>query len=68
MDRLSRAISIMVDLINKKIVDTTYLSNKYEVSTRTIYRDIELLNLSGIPIISERGKNGGFSINDKCNR
>ncbi|MCL2354503.1 MAG: HTH domain-containing protein [Oscillospiraceae bacterium] len=62
MDRLSRVISIMIDLINKEIVDTSYLADKYEVSTRTIYRDIDLLNLSGIPIISERGKNGGFSI------
>lgn len=62
MGRLSRVISIMIDLINKRTVSTAYLSNKYEVSTRTIYRDIELLNLSGIPIISEMGKNGGFSI------
>lgn len=64
MDRLSRVISIIIDLINNKVVDTSYLSNKYEVSTRTIYRDIELLDLSGIPIISERGKKGGFSILD----
>lgn len=62
MDRLSRVIGIMIDLINNKIVDTSYLADKYEVSTRTIYRDIELLNLSGIPITSERGKNGGFSV------
>ena len=62
MDRLSRVVSIMIDLVNKEIVDTGYLADKYEVSTRTIYRDIDLLNLSGIPIISERGKNGGFSI------
>jgi predicted DNA-binding transcriptional regulator YafY len=64
MDRLSRVISIMIDFMNHKIVDTSYLANKYEVSTRTIYRDIDLLNLSGIPIVSERGKNGGFSILD----
>ena len=64
MDRLSRVISIMIDLINKELVDADYLANKYEVSTRTIYRDIDLLNLSGIPITSERGKNGGFSILD----
>ena len=62
MDRLSRVVSIMIDLINKNKVDTSYLSDKYEVSTRTIYRDMDLLNLSGIPIVSDRGKNGGFSI------
>ena len=62
MNRLSRVVSIMIDLMNNKIVDTNYLAGKYEVSVRTIYRDIELLELSGIPIISEKGKHGGFSI------
>lgn len=62
MNRLSRVISIMIDLMNHKRVDTNFLANKYEVSTRTIYRDIELLNLSGIPIFSEMGKHGGFSV------
>ncbi|MCL2383856.1 MAG: YafY family transcriptional regulator [Oscillospiraceae bacterium] len=64
MERLSRVVSIMIDLINKNIVDASYLADKYEVSTRTIYRDIELLDMSGIPIVSEKGKNGGFSILD----
>lgn len=62
MDRLARILSIFMDLINHKVVDTSYLSEKYQVSTRTIYRDIELLDLAGIPIISKRGTNGGFSI------
>lgn len=62
MDRLSRVISIMTDLMHYRKVDTSFLARKYEVSTRTIYRDIEMLSLSGIPILSERGKNGGFSI------
>lgn len=62
MNRLSRIVSIMIDLMNHKVVGTNYLANKYEVSTRTIYRDIELLTFSGIPILSERGKSGGFSI------
>lgn len=62
MNKLSRVVSILIDLMNNKIVDTNYLANKYEVSTRTIYRDMELLELSGIPIVSEKGKHGGFSI------
>lgn len=62
MDKLSRVISIMIDLINNEIVDTVYLASKYEVSTRTIYRDIDLLDRSGIPIVSKQGKQGGFSI------
>ena len=62
MNRLARVVSIMIDLMNHNMVDTNYLASKYEVSTRTIYRDIELLDLSGIPIVSEKGKKGGFSI------
>lgn len=62
MDRLSRVVSIMIDLINHDFVSAKYLSEKYEVSTRTIYRDIELLNLSGIPILSKKGLNGGFYV------
>lgn len=62
MARLDRVLSILVDLINFKSVDASYLADKYEVSTRSIYRDIELLNMSGIPIMSRSGYQGGFYI------
>ena len=38
------------------------LAEKFEVSQRTILRDIDTLNMSGIPIVSEQGQGGGISI------
>jgi predicted DNA-binding transcriptional regulator YafY len=38
------------------------LSEKFEVSVRTIYRDIDAIDMAGIPIISYAGNNGGFGI------
>ena len=42
------------------MVNATYLAEKHGVSVRTIYRDIQTLEQSGIPIITEEGK--GYSI------
>lgn len=38
------------------------LAEKLEVSERTIYRDMEALSRTGIPVIAERGINGGWSL------
>jgi predicted DNA-binding transcriptional regulator YafY len=48
--------------MNKNIVSGKVLSEKFEVSERTIQRDIESINLAGIPIVSHRGANGGYEI------
>ncbi|WP_438824684.1 helix-turn-helix transcriptional regulator, partial [Bacillus toyonensis] len=42
--------SILVYLLNKDIVSAEELANKFEVSKRTIYRDIDVLSSIGIPI------------------
>ena len=55
---------ILFELLSKKMLSATYLANKYEVTTRTIYRYIEELSLSGVPIETVRGANGGFKIMD----
>lgn len=57
-------ISILFDLMSKKSVSATYLADKYEVSTRTIYRYINCIECAGIPIYTTRGKFGGISIID----
>lgn len=49
-------------IININRVTATELAETFEVSVRTIYRDIETINLVGIPIISHSGNTGGFSI------
>jgi predicted DNA-binding transcriptional regulator YafY len=57
-------LSIVVILLNKDRVSAKELSEKFEVSVRTVYRDIDAINLAGIPIISYQGNNGGFGIMD----
>ena len=56
-------INIIFYLMNRDRVTTKELSEKFEVSSRTILRDIDTLTLSGIPIYSELGVNGGYILN-----
>lgn len=60
--KINRLIEIILILLNKKTVTAKELSNKFQVSTRTIYRDIETLSLSGVPLYMNKGKNGGISL------
>lgn len=62
MNHLSRLLSILTILKSKRIVTGTELAKKYEVSLRTIYRDIKKLEESGVPIITIEGR--GYSIMD----
>lgn len=58
--RISRLTAILTHLQSKRIVTATELATKYNVSIRTIYRDIRTLEASGIPIFTEEGK--GYSL------
>lgn len=58
--RLSRLTAIITFLQTKRLVTSTELAKKFDVSIRTIYRDIRALELSGIPICTEEGK--GYSL------
>ena len=58
--RLSRLTAIITFLQTKRLVTSTELAKKFDVSVRTIYRDIRALELSGIPICTEEGK--GYSL------
>lgn len=60
--KINRLTEIILILLNKKIVTAKELSDKFQVSTRTIYRDIETLSLSGVPVYMSKGKNGGISL------
>ena len=62
--KIDRLLGIVVYLLNREIVNANALAEKFEVSTRTIQRDIETLNLAGIPITSMQGMNGGYGIID----
>lgn len=58
--RFDRLLSIYFYLQSKPLVKAQDLADKYEVSLRTIYRDIKSLELAGIPIIGEAGY--GYSL------
>lgn len=62
--KIDRLLAIVIYLLNRDIVNANTLAEKFEVSPRTIQRDIETLNLSGIPITSIQGANGGYGILD----
>lgn len=60
--KIDRLIGILTVLLQQGKVTAPHLAKKFEVSRRTISRDIETLCLAGIPITTEQGANGGISI------
>lgn len=62
--KIDRMIGILSILLQKEKVTAPYLAKTFEVSRRTINRDIEALCMAGIPLVTEQGKNGGISIMD----
>ncbi|GAA0357168.1 helix-turn-helix transcriptional regulator [Bacillus horti] len=60
--KLNRMLGITMEILSKRRVTATELATRFEVSNRTIYRDIELINEAGIPIVSYTGADGGFEI------
>ena len=62
--KIERLLAIITYLLNRDVVTGKYLAEKFQVSERTIQRDVETINLAGIPITSIRGSNGGYKILD----
>lgn len=62
--KIDRLLAITMYLLNRETVSASALAEKFEVSKRTIQRDIDALNLAGIPIISTCGAGGGYEIMD----
>lgn len=62
--KIDRLIGILSVLLQKKRVTAAELADKFEVSARTVYRDIDAICRAGIPIAAERGTNGGIYIMD----
>ncbi len=60
--KTDRLLGIIIYLLNHKKVNAKTLSKKYEVSIRTIRRDMDSLCMAGIPIISTYGSDGGYEI------
>ena len=63
--RESRLFKIVYHLLDKGGATAPELAEKFEVSVRTIYRDIDALSGAGIPVYAEAGRNGGiYLMND----
>lgn len=60
--KINRLISIIMLLLEQKTISAGELARTFEVSKRTIYRDIETINEAGIPIVTFPGINGGIGI------
>lgn len=62
--KIDRLLSIVVYLLNHEITSARSLAERYGVSIRTIQRDMESLELAGIPIYSVQGAEGGYALVD----
>lgn len=56
VNRLSRLTAILIQIQTKHMVTASELSRKFQVSKRTIYRDIKALERAGVPIMTEEGR------------
>ena len=60
--KIDRLVGIIMVLLDQKRMGAQELADMFEVSPRTIYRDIDAINIAGIPIRSISGVGGGFEI------
>ncbi|TLG72121.1 helix-turn-helix transcriptional regulator [Culicoidibacter larvae] len=60
--KVDRLVSIIMLLMDKKRVSAHELAEQFEVSPRTIYRDIDSINMAGVPIMATPGVSGGIEI------
>lgn len=62
--KIDRLLGITIYLLNHGRTSAYFLAQHFEVSTRTIMRDIDTLCLAGIPVVSNYGADGGYEIMD----
>lgn len=62
--RASRLLSILLLLQTRGRMTAEALAAEFEVSVRTIYRDIDQLSAAGTPVYADRGRSGGFQLMD----
>lgn len=60
--KIDRLVSIIMILLEKERISAQELAKMFEVSTRTIYRDIEAISMAGIPVLATSGSGGGIEI------
>lgn len=62
-------LSIMFGIINlllkKRSTHAEDIAEKFEISTRSVYRYVDHMNMEGIPIYTQIGRNGGIYLDEK---
>ncbi|MCP1308968.1 helix-turn-helix transcriptional regulator [Paenibacillus tyrfis] len=62
--KLERLISIIYKLLNHEVLSASMLAEEFQVSQRTIYRDIDVICAAGFPVVSYQGAKGGYGMMD----
>ena len=60
--KLNRLFEITSILLNRRTVTAAELAERFGVSVRTIYRDIDARSASGVPVYTSQGAGGGISL------
>jgi predicted DNA-binding transcriptional regulator YafY len=60
--KTNRLLEITLILLNKSTVTARELADRFDVSTRTIYRDIDELSAAGVPVYTNKGSGGGIAL------
>jgi predicted DNA-binding transcriptional regulator YafY len=60
--KIDRLLEIIIILLNKGTITAKDLADRFQVSTRTIYRDIDVLSAAGVPVFTNKGNGGGISL------